>query len=139
MNDSSTDCQNGSRSHWSLDCFFLSSPMFDSLATHILLLKAFTFEPSNAKYMIDLVCVWILLILLKTENNKKIFFGYCSLMNLLCIFLDALDLIKKGQKRRCGRAGCGCSLTLWVKHENVLIMDEVKPKCISPIHGWGNT
>ena len=40
--------------------------------------------------IIYLVCVWIPLILLKIENNKKIYFDYCSLMNLLFIGLIAL-------------------------------------------------
>ena len=53
-------------------------------------------------------CIWIPLILLKTENNKKIFSGYYSLMKLLCICLITLfgheqckrRWIKKKKKKR---------------------------------------
>ena len=49
------------------------------------------FDGLNAGLRITVyTCVWISCILLKIENNKKKFFDYCSLMNLLCIYLDAL-------------------------------------------------
>jgi len=41
------------------------------------------------------VCVWIPLFLLKIENNKKIIFGYCSLMKSLFICL-----LKKKKKAK---------------------------------------
>ena len=45
-------------------------------------------------------CVWIPLILLKIENNKKLFFGYYSLMKSLCICLIALLMSHEQCKRR---------------------------------------
>ena len=36
----------------------------------------------------NIMCVWIPFILLKTENNKKSFFDYCSILKLpfTCLF-----------------------------------------------------
>ena len=58
---------------------------------------------------IYLECVWILFILLKTENNKKIFSDYCSLIKILSICTVHIPQIvqqvleKKKKKQMQGR------------------------------------
>ena len=52
------------------------------------------------------LCDWISFILLKIENNKKIFFSYYSLMKSLCICLIVLFMSHEQCKRH------------WIKNNN---------------------
>ena len=78
--------------------FYIHVPPFWFKALHYLhwsLCKVLWYQ------LVNVVCVWISLILLKTENNKKSFFGYCSLLKLLftCLFALFMSQVKKKKKK----------------------------------------
>ena len=46
------------------------------------------------------MCIWIPLIFLKIENNKKIIYGYCSPQKMLFICLNTLFMRGVGKKKK---------------------------------------
>ena len=83
----------GLRRRWWATCLLSQGLCFSFISCKcvVVSLKSYLDSICSHKFnIIYLVCVWIPLILLKIENNKKIYFDYCSLMNLLFIGLIAL-------------------------------------------------
>ena len=63
-------------------------------------------------------CVWIPLILLKTENNKKIISGYCSHQKTLFICLDTLFISHEqctGTGKKKGAETQNIQMWMWSK------------------------
>ena len=92
---------------------------FISCKCVVVSLKSYLDSICSHKFnIIYLVCVWIPLILLKIENNKKKYFDYCSLMNLLFIGLIALFMSHEqcNQMHLQRNSYYFFFLSYWIKH-----------------------